>query len=80
METNPASDTARSNSTTPVTPVSSDDRIFYFWWDLSQGGHGFVELDGGGPDQGELDMPDVYRGPMDEPHRPKSKTSRCVFW
>src|SRR5205085_440032 len=39
---------AYCGNSTSLVVTSPDGRIFYDWWDLGQGGHGFTELEGGG--------------------------------
>jgi len=48
FQTGVAPGLASSGNTSAVVAVSADGRVFYDWWDLGQGGHGFTELDGGG--------------------------------
>jgi hypothetical protein len=36
------------SNTSVVMATSTDGRIFYNWWELGQGGHQWVELEGGG--------------------------------
>jgi hypothetical protein len=38
---------ASSGNTTAIVAATADGRVFYDWWDLGQGGHGFTELDDG---------------------------------
>lgn len=48
LQTNFAAAVASSGSTTSVVATSPDGRILYDWWGLGEGGHGWVELPGGG--------------------------------
>jgi hypothetical protein len=48
FQTNLALGAASSGDITATVAVSIDGRIFYDWWALGQGGHGFTELKGGG--------------------------------
>jgi hypothetical protein len=48
VSTNTAPDAASSGNTTALVVTRTDDRIFYKWWDLGQGGQAYGELEGGG--------------------------------
>jgi hypothetical protein len=48
FQTRVAPGAASAGDTTAVVATGVDGRIFYDWWELGQGGHGFRELDGNG--------------------------------
>ena len=46
--TSTASGAGSSGNTTAIVVTRTDERIFYKWWDLGQGGQVYGELEGGG--------------------------------
>jgi hypothetical protein len=46
ISTNVASGAASAGNTSVVVATSTDGRIFYDWWKLGEGGHGWRELEG----------------------------------
>jgi hypothetical protein len=47
MMTTVAPGAASSGTVTAAVVLRSDGRVFYDWWELGQGGHGFTALDAG---------------------------------